>query len=671
MGNERGYSRPEYTIKKIIDVSSKYKDTYVYDLETDNHHFHGSIGNIIVHNCDGTHITSLLMNFVEYFWPELLELNYIQICPTPIVKVTKKDDIMSFYTLSDFDEWKNSTKNASTYTIKYYKGLGTSTPKEAKECLKDVDTKLIKITKDVNAHSSIELAFNKDLADDRKEWLMKRYNREDNINRNEREVSTSDFINKELIHFSYYDNERSLPNIVDGLKPSQRKIMYGALKYLMNSEMKVAQFGAKVAEKTDYHHGEASLMGAIIGMAQNYMGSNNINLLEPIGGFGSRQNNSDAASPRYIFTKTSELAKLLFNEYDMKLLKYNESDGYQIEPEWFIPVLPVILINGTVGIGSGFSTNVLKYNVNDIADYYISKMNKQPLVENIDPWYRGFKGKIIRETKNKYRSEGVFEIIPEKSMIQITELPVGVWTDDYKEYLESLLTDKNSNVKDININTSDVSIDFKIYFTTLGFKDIEKMNYADLIKMLKLSNKLSCNNMYLFNKNHIITKYNDVFEILDYFYNLRLEYYELRKQYIIEDLNKQLNLLSNKARFVRFVKNGNIKLQKVTKKDVIIKLTNEGFDQIPNTDTEFKYLTSIPFVMFTDDYIKKLESDTQSKSDELNIIKETTITEMWQDDIINILIKNDEINQELECENQNSILSKKNTTSKKKRVTKK
>lgn len=671
MSVNKSYSnRIDTKIKKIIKLDFM-EDMYVYDLETENHHFHAGVGQLIVHNTDGTHITSLLMNFVEYFWPELLELNYIQICPTPIVKVTKKDDIMSFYTLTDFNEWKNSTKNASTYTIKYYKGLGTSTPKEAKECLKDVDTKLIKITKDVNAHSSIELAFNKDLADERKEWLMKRYNREDNINRNEREVSTSDFINKELIHFSYYDNERSLPNIVDGLKPSQRKIMYGGLKYLMNSEMKVAQFGAKVAEKTDYHHGEASLMGAIIGMAQNYMGSNNINLLEPIGGFGSRQNNSDAASPRYIFTKISELAKLLFNEHDMKLLKYNESDGTIIEPEWFIPVLPVILINGTLGIGSGFSTTVLKYNVNDIADYYISKMNNQSLTSNIDPWYRGFKGKVIRETKNKYRSEGVYKIIPDKSMIQVTELPVGVWTDDYKEYLESLLTDKNSNVKDININTSDVSIDFKIYFTTLGFKDIEKLEHNEIIKLLKLSNKLSCTNMYLFDKTHIITKYNDVFEILDYFYDLRLEYYELRKQYIIDDLKKQLMLLSNKARFVRFVKNGNIKLGKVSEKDVIIKLTNEGFDKIPENDIKYKYLTSIPFVMFTDEYIKKLEDDTQAKADELHEITKTTIKEMWEEDIMNILIKNEEINQELESENLNSILTKKNTTSKKKTVSRK
>ena len=177
--------------------------------------------------------------------------------------------------------------------------------------------------------------------------------------------------------------------------------------------------------------------------------------------------------------------------------------------------------------------------------------------------------------------------------------------------------------------------------------------------------------MYLFYKTHIITKYNDVFEILDYFYDLRLEYYELRKQYIIDDLKKQLMLLSNKARFVRFVKNGNIKLGKVSEKDVIIKLTNEGFDKIPENDIKYKYLTSIPFVMFTDEYIKKLEDDTQAKADELHEITKTTIKEMWEEDIMNILIKNEEINQELESENLNSILTKKNTTSKKKTVSRK
>ncbi len=224
----------------------------------------------------------------------------------------------------------------------------------------------------------MSLAFDTKRADDRKRWLMEKYDSTSSIDRNERNVSVSDFINYELSHFSTYDCSRSIPSVMDGFKPSQRKIMYAALRFAAKNRMKVAQLAPKVAEITDYHHGEVSLMGAIVGMAQDYVGSNNINLLLPLGGFGTRlANGNDAASPRYIFTQVNPIAENLFDTRDNTLLKYLESDGMPIEPEWFAPVLPMILVNGTIGIGTGFSTEVLQYNPTDIAAYISSCLKKR------------------------------------------------------------------------------------------------------------------------------------------------------------------------------------------------------------------------------------------------------------------------------------------------------
>jgi DNA topoisomerase-2 len=169
---------------------------------------------------------------------------------------------------------------------------------------------------------SIKLAFSKSEVDARKRWLdcwlqERKDKRAQGLNESylygsETDVVTySDFVNKELVQFSNADNERSIPSIVDGLKPGQRKVLFTCFKRNDKREIKVAQLAGSVAELSAYHHGETSLMTTIINLAQNFVGSNNLNLLQPIGQFGTRlHGGKDAASPRYIFTMLSPLARL-------------------------------------------------------------------------------------------------------------------------------------------------------------------------------------------------------------------------------------------------------------------------------------------------------------------------------------------------------------------------
>jgi DNA topoisomerase-2 len=261
-------------------------------------------------------------------------------------------------------------------------------------------------------------------------------------------------INKELIHFSYYDIHRSIPSLIDGFKPTQRKIIYTALNYIKdnNIKQKVAQFGARCAEKTDYHHGEVSIFGTIINMAQNYTGSNNCNLLLPLGQFGSRlANGEDAASPRYIFTNLSEVTYKLIKNEDNKLLKYLKSEDLNIEPEYYMPVVPIILINGSIGIGTGFSTTVLPHKLEDICNYLINKI-KNKKTKKIYPWYRKFEGSVIETTKQKYDILGNYDFCDDNNTITISELPVGTSTKNYKVFLDSLLYDKSvTNKKELSL----------------------------------------------------------------------------------------------------------------------------------------------------------------------------------------------------------------------------
>lgn len=250
------------------------------------------------------------------------------------------------------------------------------------------------------------------------------------------QISYSDFINKELILFSMADNLRSIPSVVDGFKPGQRKVLFACCKRKLKNEIKVAQLCGYVSEHAAYHHGEVSLAQTIVGLAQSYVGSNNIGVLSPLGQFGTRaQGGKDAASPRYIFTNMERITRVIFNPADDNVLTYLHDDGASIEPEWYVPALPMVLVNGSSGIGTGWSSDVPNYNPVDIVENLRRKMRGEDL-EPMHPWFRGFRGTIEADGANKYKVTGKWNEISDGEF-EVTELPIRVWTQDYKESLES------------------------------------------------------------------------------------------------------------------------------------------------------------------------------------------------------------------------------------------
>ena len=265
--------------------------------------------------------------------------NFITFMKTPILKAISKrnkNNQHSFYTKHSYDQWKTN-QNMALWNIKYYKGLGTSTAQEAREYFRDFQNNMVKFQMNSETdEQSILLAFKKDLANNRKKWIQEGCF--EAVENTKKVVNYTDFINNELRLFSISDNERSIPHLMDGFKPSQRKVLYACRKRSSNSEIKVSQLSGYVSSETCYHHGEQSLMSTIINMAQNFVGSNNINLLNPHGQFGTRlMGGKDAASPRYIFTNLNAIVDKLFNADDDNILTYVEDDGTLVEPTFSSP----------------------------------------------------------------------------------------------------------------------------------------------------------------------------------------------------------------------------------------------------------------------------------------------------------------------------------------------
>lgn len=602
---------------------------------------------------DGSHIKGLGINMIDSEWRSLIEIpEFIGYVNTPILKASKGKNVIEFYNNGEFENWKKHN-DIKPYTIKYYKGLGTSTSKEFKEYFEN--KKLVYFTNTEKCIDSIDMVFNKKRSNDRKNWLYD-YDRNCYLNTSKSEVSYHEFINNDLIHFSKYDNERSIPNITDGLKISLRKILYSAFKKNLKNEIKVAQFSGYVSENSGYHHGEASLNSAIIGMAQTFVGSNNINLFLPKGQFGSRLlGGKDSASERYIFTNLNPITRLIFSELDDHILDYINDDGDFVEPIYYVPIIPMILVNGTKGIGTGFSTDIMSYNPIMIIEYLESLLNnvdKQILKhKKIEPYYNGFKGTIqsLDETNSKYLIKGVYQIMG-NDKLKITELPIGTWTQDYKEFLESLIINNKEKktktksyenmIKDYNDMSTDLNIEFIINFNNGCLNLLLQDNNNDyglngLEKYLKLYTTQTTTNMHLFNEQEQLRKYNNVYDIVNEYYSIRYRYYNKRKLYLIDLLSKELDTLSNKAKYIQYILDDKIDLRKKNKEQINTILENMSFDK---DNGNFNYLIKLPMDSVIQENVEKIMKDHSNKLKELEEIKKTSIENIWLKELNNLKI---------------------------------
>lgn len=599
-------------IKQIMGLQNgkKYKDTS--ELR------YGSIMIITDADADGSHIKGLLLNFIHHFWPSLMDIqpNFIRSMITPIVKATKGRELKEFYTMNDYNEWKAS--GSTGWHVKYYKGLGTSTASEAKEYFKNMKKNTVEYKKDPLSDASIDLAFKKTLADDRKKWIVDSISSNVTLSHDQKCISYSEFINKDLVWFSVADVIRSIPSMVDGLKPSQRKVLY-ACRLRTNTEIKVSQLAGFISTKTSYHHGEQSLMGAVINMAQNYVGSNTYNMLLPKGQFGTRlMGGKDAASPRYIFTKLSEHATSLFKKEDDAILTYLDDDGQRIEPKYFVPTLPLILINGGEGIGTGYSSSVPSYNPDDIKKC-IKKIIMDKPCSDIHPWYPNFLGTITKTTETSYTVRGVFDIAEGK--LNITELPIGKWTNDYKEFLDTLIDTKIVSYEN---HSTDDSVLFKIRMKTTGLTD------DDIIKQFKLSSTINTSNMHLFDADCNIKKYTSPIDIIRDFVKVRMEYYNKRKIHMLKKMENECSILNQKIRFIKMIVDNKLIVSRKKKDAISAELKVLKFAVI---DGSYDYLLKLEIYNLTDERIEELNANHSKLRTTCDNLKELSKEQLWLNDL--------------------------------------
>uniref|UniRef100_A0A7S1AKX6 DNA topoisomerase 2 n=1 Tax=Noctiluca scintillans TaxID=2966 RepID=A0A7S1AKX6_NOCSC len=630
-----------------LDSSKQY--------DTPNGLRYGSVMIMTDQDHDGSHIKGLIINFLHTHFPSLIRMpGFLKEFVTPIVKVTRGEESLSFYTLPEYEVWAEANNGGHGWTSKYYKGLGTSTGKEAKEYFSDLENHEIEFRYTGEEEDGlIDMAFNRERADERKKWIAGCQEGEF-VDHSQSSLSYTDFVNKELVLFAKYDVERMIPSVVDGLKPGQRKVLFGVFKRKLVNDMKVASLAGYVAEHSSYHHGETSLQGTIVAMAQTFVGSNNINLLVPSGQFGSRlKGGKDHAACRYIFTRLSKVTRCLFPEDDDKLLEYLEDEGLSIEPQWYCPVIPLVLANGAEGIAVGWATSVPNYSPRELIAN-VRRLIRGEKLETMLPWYRGYKGTIsaVPGTTTKFETCGV-AVRRGQTRLEITELPVKKWTQDYKEWLLEQLPsggtiERKALITDLREHHAENSVHFVATMTPDKLLDAERRG---LEKVFHLRGTMSTSNMMLFDRNGKIRKYQTVEDIFMEHALVRLRLYEKRKAFLIDKLERELAVITNRYRFVKLIVTGGIDPEGLRAKELCRQMRKHRLQTMGEIDGRgdpaktggdetgaqgFQYLLSMKLWSLTEERLEMLRKQHDDKTVVVDALKKKSLEELWEDDLVNL-----------------------------------
>lgn len=435
-----------------------------------------------------------------------------------------------------------------------------------------------------------------------------------------RKISIENFLNTELVDYASYSTLRAIPSVIDGLKNSHRKVVYSVGKSL-KKETKVSVLAGIVSVETQYLHGDIS--GAIVNLAKDYTGSNNLPLLKPNGNFGSRLIPENSAT-RYIFTEKQKYFDSIFLKEDENILIKQEFEGDEIEPLFYVPTIPLILVNGSKGLATGFANNILQRDTSNIIQYLKEFLNGKEADANLlNPTIKGFKGKITQDKENslKYFISGNITIT--KKTIEVTELPLGYDLRGYIDFLDKLqekgIIKKYDDKSDGEEFRFSLSIDSKLL--------LKDKNY--ILEKLGLVKSFT-ENFTLLDENNQIKEFASVKEVIDYYISIKLKYMTKRIEFLIAKKEKLLNELKSVLKFIQGVLENKIDLRKDNKNDLIKFCENAN---LAKKDNSYDYLFKISILNFTPKKVSDLEKSIEAVEIEINSLKKTTPQQMWINDL--------------------------------------
>ena len=434
-------------------------------------------------------------------------------------------------------------------------------------------------------------------------------------------MQLSNFFNSDFVDYASYDNLRKIGSCIDGLKNASRKVIFTVLEKNIKEPIKVSQLANKVAEYAEYLHG--SLDGVVVNLGQDFAGTNNVPLLQKKGNFGTRFA-QEASAPRYIFTYGSKNLFTLFKKEDLKILKEQMFEGERIEPVFYVPTLPLILVNGSEGVSSGFAQKILPRNPKNIIKYLTNKIQgKRNNKDLLKPFFKDFKGTVEQgETSFQWLIKGKIERT-NKNQITISEIPVGY---DLKTYIKVLKTLEDSKVI---LDWDDLSDKEFKFIVKMNSKDLDKLSEDEILDKLKLVKKVT-ENLTCLNANNQIQEFQSAEEILDYYFKVKMEYLGKRKDYLVQELKTDLDILNAKITFIKAILDKSLVIEKQPKDKIVKNL--EKIITVKVQDS-YDYLLNMPLYSLTLEKIKALTETLKNSKLKLKETQEKTLENFWLEDL--------------------------------------
>lgn len=441
--------------------------------------------------------------------------------------------------------------------------------------------------------------------------------------------SVTDFFENDSPSYGSYDNIRKIPNFIDGFKISQRKLVWTGFSKASKEFIKTETFCNLTSLETAYIHGSANLCGVCDSLVQNFIGACNYPFFDGnSGGWGSRIVPRSSA-PRYTRLKLNNMTKILFNEIDNKILEKQFFEGQYIEPRFLIPIFPVIFLNPSDGLSTGFASHIYSRDPKEIVEYIKRRLiGKDVSRMKLLPWFKNFKGTIKHNKENN--SNESYGLVVKKNTTKyiIEELPIGI---DYQKYINTLdkLCDNNIIVDyEDKCDPKTDTILFEIK-TTREFTNKHK-NEEDVYNELKLIKTLP-ENLNCIDANNRVKEYNDVKEILEDYIRIRIDFYGKRKNYILLDIKSTLEKLVAKFLFCKGIINKTIVVANKKKADIESQL--EKVNHIIKIDGSFDYLTNMPIHSVTKEKMAELKNKINELKDKFKTIKAKTVQDLWIEDL--------------------------------------
>jgi DNA topoisomerase-2 len=432
-----------------------------------------------------------------------------------------------------------------------------------------------------------------------------------------------DFFDNELRNYAIYTiQNRAIPSVIDGFKPSQRKIAFVANRVFKSGNekpLKVFQLAGRVASEAFYHHGGGSLESAITAMAQDF--KNSMPIFEGIGQFGSLRS-PEAGAPRYVGVKFNENFRLLYKDFDLVDSQFEE--GEEIEPKFFLPIIPTVLLNGGSGIAVGFATNILNRNPVDLIDACLNQLDSKK-VGDLSPWIKGFTGTFsrIENTQKSWNINGRYTV-KNTSTVEIHEIPPSFTYEKYEQHLESLI--ERGVLHSYDDNSSE-TVNYVLKFPRQSLSDIiKKKKLDDVLKM----NERETENFTTLDETGRLKIFENAEEIISYFVNFRLSYYEIRKNRLLQNMRDEEVVLSNKVKFIKSIIEEKLVLNNRKKDEIEKDLQRLEFDK---KDNSWNYLTSMPIFSLTKEKLEELMKSLDDRRVEISKIENTNHKDMYRNDL--------------------------------------